>query len=234
MDSAMRNLWIIPLAIVFSAIHASGQDSTKPSLATPEDHSKTTWLVRPCTANETAIGSSPEVIRLFPDERPVFQWCEALDVPWLPNAKVLRFHAAVNVDYSGTAAIIKATSESPIWSIESGEGLVEQPSPNLPNSLDAMNDLLRSAKPVLKNSQLESASILYLFLLGRENRRSHSFFRQPEKQHPLSTADYRGSYQRRGAISVVTLTTLSGVWKLTYSSQRGRLHLDSVVENAGD
>jgi hypothetical protein len=32
----------------------------------------------------------------------------------------------------------------------------------------------------------------------------------------------------------VTLTTLSGVWKLTYSSQRGRLHLDSVVENAGD
>ena len=232
MYGAVRGLWGIPLSIALAVTHASGQDSPKSSLATPEDRYKAKWQVRPCNPKETALGSSPELISLLSGERPVFNWCEALDVPWLPNANILRFHTAVDIDYSYTNTIIKATSESPIWSIGSGEGLVLQPSPNLPNSLGAMNDLLKSAQPVLKDSQLKSASILYLFLLGRENRRG--FFRRPESQHPLTTADYRESDRKNGVIRVVTLTTRSGEWKLTFSSLGGRLHLDSVVENAGD
>src|ERR1700733_4199643 len=69
-------------------------------------------LVRPCTPDESAIGASLEVIRLLADEQPTFSWCEAVDVPWLPNAEILRFHTAIQVDYSSVCTIVKATSES--------------------------------------------------------------------------------------------------------------------------
>jgi hypothetical protein len=169
---------------------------------------------------------------LFSGERPVFNWCEALDVPWLPDASILRFHSAMHVDYAYTVTIIKATNDSPFWSIVSGEGMVKQSSPNLSNSLGAMNDLLRSKRTGLKESQLKSASILYLYLLGRENRQG--FFRRPESQHSLSTADYQETLRKHGDIRDVKLTTRSGEWELTFSSEGGRLHLDSVVEIAGD
>ncbi|MCU1318864.1 MAG: hypothetical protein JWP98_382 [Edaphobacter sp.] len=226
----MRGLWVIPLTIALSVASAYGQGSSKSLLVTPEDRHNAKLLVRPCTPKESAPGSSLEVIRLFSGRRPVFNWCEALDVSWLPNANILRFHTAVDVDYSYTYTIIKAASESPIWLVVFGEGLVAQPSAN--PSLDAMNDLLRSAQPMPNDSQLESASILYLFLVGRENH--HGFFRRPESQHPLSTADYRESYRKNGVIRVVRLTTPSGEWKFTFSLQGQSLHLDSVVDNGGN
>ena len=231
MGHTLRSLCLISLTIVFSIACLDGQDSPTASLTAPVSDSKSELQVRPCTAREFAVGSSQEIADLFSGERPVFNWCEALDVPWLPNANILRFHTAVHVDYSYTDTFIKANSESPFWSILSGEGLVEQSSPNLPNSLGAMNDLLRSTQPALKESQLKSASVIYLFLLGRENRQG--FFRRPESQHSLRTTDYQESYRKRGEIRVVKLTTRSGEWRFTFSSKRGRLCLDSV-DSAGN
>jgi hypothetical protein len=232
MGGKLRFFCLISLAFFVSVACVHGQDSQSASLTPPVNDSKSEWQVRPCTAKEFAVGSSPEIAHLFSGERPVFNWCEALDVPWLPDASILRFHTSIHVDYAYTDTIIKATNESPIWSIVSGEGMVKQSSPNLPNSLGAMNDLLRSMQPGLKESQLKSASILYLFLLGRENRQG--FFRRPEGQHPLNTADYRVTLRKHGDIRDVKLTTRSGEWKLTFSSNRGRLCLDSVVEIAGN
>jgi hypothetical protein len=189
--------------------------------------------VRPCTASENAVGSSPEVIRLLADERPAFSWCEALDVPWLPNAEILRFHTAIHVDYSLVCTIVKATSESPtrlIWA--AGDGLVATPSPGLPNSLDAMNDLLRSAQPALLDSQLGSASIIYLFLIHREIRRS--LFSKPESKYSIGETDYRVRYQKHGKSRIVSLTTRTNDWKLTFSSHKDELHLDSIVQNGGN
>jgi len=153
-----------------------------------------------------------------------------LDVPWLPNAEILRFHTAIHVDYSLICTIIKATAGSPIRLIwAAGEGMVVTPSPSLPNSLDAMNDLLRSAQPALNDSQLGSASILYLFLIHRENRQS--FFSKPASKYPLSEADYRVRYQKHGTSRLVWLTTRTSNWKLTFSPHKDVLHLDSIVQN---
>jgi hypothetical protein len=95
-----------------------------------------------------------------------------------------------------------------------------------------MNDLVGSVQPMPNDSQLESASILYLFLVGRENH--HGFFRRPEGPHPLFTTDYRGRYRKNGVIRVVRLTTPNAEWKFTFSSQEHSLHLDSAVQNPND
>ncbi len=183
-------------------------------------------LVRPCTANESAVGASSEVIRLFADEQPTFSWCEAVDVPWLPNAEILRFHTAIQVDYSSVSTIVKATSASPvrlIWA--AGEGMVSTPSPSLPNNLDAMNSLLKS-EPALEDSQLGSVSVLYLFLIHREIRQS--LFSKPATSYRLAEVDYRICYRKRGTSRLVSLSTRTNNWKLTFSSHKDGLHLDSI------
>jgi hypothetical protein len=182
--------------------------------------------VRPCTANESAVGASSEVIRLFADEQPTFSWCEAVDVPWLPNAEILRFHTAIQVDYSSVCTIVKATSASPvrlIWA--AGEGMVSTPSPSLPNNLDAMNSLLKSV-PALKDSQLGSASVLYLFFIHREIRQS--LFSKPATSYRLAEVDYRIRYRKRGTSRLVSLSTRTNDWKFTFSAHKDGLHLDSI------
>jgi hypothetical protein len=208
------------------------------SIATAQVATSHTSQVRPCTAEESAIGSSQEVLRKLDGERPwsKFNWCEAVDVPWLPDARILRFHTAYHVDYSLTCTFVKATSKSPIRLIAAaGEGFVQLPSPNLPEDLHAINELLRSSQPAFTNSQLGSAGILYLFLIGRENpgrdiriRR----FRKPSGEYPLPEDDYRVRYEEQGKNRIVTLISRSEQWKLTFSSQSDGLHLDSVSEIA--
>ncbi len=209
---------------IFVFVFAASFPST--SFVTAQTATPSGLLVRPCAANESAVGGSSEVIRLLADEQPTFSWCEAADVPWLPNAEILRFHTAIHVDYSSVFTILKATPESPVRLIRAaGEGMVTTPSPNLRNNLDAMNSLLRSA-PALKDSELGSASVLYLFLIHREIRRS--IFSKPATNYPLAEVDYRIRYQRRGRSRLVSLSTRTGNWKLTFSSRKDGLHLDSI------
>jgi hypothetical protein len=189
--------------------------------------------VRPCNAKESAMESSPEVVRLFAGERQVFCWCEAVGASWLPDAEILRFHTGVHIDYSLAFTIVKPTSKSPVRLIAAaGDGMVIKPSPNLRSSISAMNDLLRSAHPPLNDSQLGSASIFYLFLTGRENRQS--LFRRPSSEHTLDETDYQVRYQKHGKKFLATLSTQSGQWKLTFSSDKYGPHLDSVVENGSE
>jgi hypothetical protein len=209
--------------LVLALVFAASFPSTR--FVTAQTAAPSSSLVRPCTANESAVGAS-EVIRLLADEQPTFSWCEAVDVPWLPTAEILRFHTAIHVDYSSVFTIVKATSESPVRLIRAaGEGMVAMPSPSLPNNLDAMNSLLKSA-PALKDSQLGSASVLYLFLIHREIRRS--LFSKPATNYPLAEVDYRIRYQKRGKSRSVSVSTRTGDWKLTFSSSKDGLHLDSI------
>jgi hypothetical protein len=215
----LRSGKTVVLALVFAASFPST------SFVTAQTATLSSSLVRPCTANESAVGAS-EVIRLLADEQPTFSWCEAVDVPWLPTAEILRFHTAIHVDYSSVFTIVKATSESPVRLIRAaGEGMVAMPSPSLPNNLDAMNSLLKSV-PALKDSHLGSASVLYLFLIHREIRRS--FFSKPATNYPLAEVDYRIRYQKRRKSRSVSLSTRTGDWKLTFSSSKDGLHLDSI------
>jgi hypothetical protein len=110
--------------------------------------------------------------------------------------------------------------------------MVSTPSPSLPDSLDAMNDLLRSAQPALNDAQLGLASILYLFLIHREIRQS--FFSKPASKYPLGETDYRVRYQKQGKSRLVYLTTPTSDWKLTFSWHKDELHLDSIGQKGGN
>jgi hypothetical protein len=224
MGANLKAIWLLPVLAIPLALAG---------FVTAQAASSSGLHVRPCNEKESAIESSPEVVRLFAGERPVFSWCEAVDVSWLPNAEILRFHTGIHTDYSLACTIVKATSESPARLIAAaGDGLVAKPSPNLPDSLSAMNDLLRSAHPTLNDSQLGSASIFYLFLTGRENRQS--LFRGPESEHTLDETDYQVRFQKRRKRCLVLLSSQSGKWKFTFSSYKYGLNLDSVVENSSD
>ncbi|MBI3476558.1 MAG: hypothetical protein HY010_12565 [Acidobacteria bacterium] len=147
-------------------------------------------------------------------------------MPWLPNAEMLRFHTAIHVDYSYVCTIVKATSESPVQLIwAAGEGMVSMPSPSLPNNLAVMNSLLKSV-PALHDSQLGSASVLYLFLMHREIRQR--FFSKPAIRYRLAEVDYRIRYRKRGRSRLVSLSTRTNNWRLTFSSHKDGLHLDSI------
>ena len=204
-----------------------------PGSATAQAASSGVSHVRPCNAKESAMESSPEVVRLFAGERRVFSWCEAVDVSWLPDAEILRFHTKVDIDYSLAFTIVRPTSKSPVRLIAAaGDGMVVKPSPNLRNSLSAMNDLLRSGRPTLNDSQLGSVSIFYLFLTGRENRQG--LFRKPSSEHALDETGYQVRYQKHGSGCLVYLGTQSGEWKFTFSSDKYGPHLDSVVANSSE
>src|SRR2546423_12300928 len=115
--------------LVSTLVFAASFPST--SFVTAQTAIPSSSLVRPCTADESTVGGSSEVIRSFADEQPTFNWCEAVDVPWLPNAQLLRFHTAIHVDYSSVWTIVKATSKSQVHLIRAaGEGMVSTPSPS--------------------------------------------------------------------------------------------------------
>jgi len=105
--------------------------------------------------------------------------------------------------------------------------MVATPSPGLPNNIDAMNSLLKSVA-ALKDSQLESASVLYLFLVHRETR--HSLFSKPATNYSLAEADDRIRYQTQGNSRLVRLRTTTSEFRLTFSSHKHGLHLDSIKE----
>ena len=78
----------------------------------------------------------------------------------------------------------------------------------------------------LNDAHLGSASILYLFLIHREIRRS--LFSTPGTNYPLAESDYRIRYQKHGKSRFVWLSTRTNDWKLTFSSHKEGLNLDSI------
>jgi hypothetical protein len=216
---------MITVLAVFSANVAHGTSANPNSMH-----------VRPCTATEFATGSS-EVVAFIKDRgadaKPPFNCCEAVEVDWLPDARLLRLHTAIHVDYAWTYALVQANSQSSESLTGFGEGLVVGTSSNDSNTLRAFNDLLETAQAPLSATRLRSACILYLLLIGREN---HSgFFRRPEPEHTVIEEEYRTTDRRIGDSRIIRLTTRTGLLRFTFSSSiDGKLRLDAVVENDDD
>jgi len=125
--------------------------------------------IRSCNKAEFETSRSDDAKVLFgKDEDPTFRWCEALDLPWLTGAQILRFHTPIDVDYSMTNTFVRANATAKLWLIHSAEGFVAWPNPNLTENLAAFNDLLYAAKPQTGDSQLSEVSNLYLFLLDQK------------------------------------------------------------------
>lgn len=202
-----------------------------PTAAAPIHEVATDLRVRPCTAQESLIGSSEEMARLIrdssPEEKLPLSWCEAIDVRWLPDSLVLRFHTSINVDYAWTYTLIRPARDSSMSLVGFGGGLVV--GTPLVAAKDVFNGLLDNALPQWDQRQLRSACILYLFLLGRENL---PFIRRPEPAHVLRAEDYSLVDRTRGLFRLATLTSRTGSTKFNFSTGNGKLHLNAVTVNA--
>jgi hypothetical protein len=189
--------------------------------------------IRPCTPAEFATGISEEVTRLiasgpnYGDGKPTFVQCEAVDLPWLPNATILRFHTPVDVDYSSTFTFARATPTSRLWLVRSAEGMVGLPSVNEPDNLIVINDLLASADPTPEDSELASISNFYFFLLDHEG--GLVFFFTATVEHASLLKDYEATFNENGNIRLVTLKIDSLWWLFTYSRSKIGVQLNSVV-----
>jgi len=231
------------LAASFSAVRLSDLPSLF-SLTLFADHAgvvaaqpadKSAIRVSPCTATENAMASSPEVAQRFEqqssDNRPAFQWCEAMEVSWLPSAMVLRFHSAIHVDYAYTTTLIRAAPGTRLYVTGFREGLVRRHPPNLTNTISAFNELLDSATGNLDQARIEDACLLYLFIVGRED---HSgMFRRPQEKHNFGRNNYKPSCRIEAGRRVITLHARTSVWRFAFSSHGGKLGLDSISEVGG-
>lgn len=196
-----------------------------------------TLRVRPCTTEEGELASLPEIAHVFneqtADNRPPFPWCEALDVEWLPAATILRFHTAIHTDYAYTYTLLRAKPGDTLFVTQFGEGLVGgNTSRKLPGVVKALNELLNYSAPnsVMK-SHFETACVLFLFLVGRENRTS--LFRRPESKHLVNVSDYKPTLRTIAGQRVVSLRTRTAEWRFTFSLNRAKVNLASVNESSG-
>lgn len=188
---------------------------------------ESTLKIRSCNKAEFATSRSDEAKSLFnKDEDPVFRWCEALDIPWLGSAQILRFHTPVDVDYSMTYTFIRANATARLWLIHSAEGLVVGPDPNLAENLAAFNDLLHAANPRPSDTQLSEVSNIYLFLLEHEMGSAVFIHPQHEKEHLLKL--YKSSLKKRGNQRILSLLEPGGPTRYTYSRTSTGLQLESV------
>lgn len=200
-----------------------------PCGAVASEHPYTIALqVHPCTSSENATASSPEIAKVFDeqsaDNRPPFQWCEGIDVDWLPNATILRFHTAIHVDYAYTYTLLRTKPGEGLSVTQFGEGLVGgNASPNLSDAIKAFNNLINSAQVPLGKAHAESACVLFLFVVGHEDH--NGFFRHPERRRLVKISDYQPTFRTEAGKCVVSLRTRTTTWQFVFSSDKGKLSL---------
>jgi hypothetical protein len=224
---AFRRRWFVGLVFLVSACVAVAADGP--------DRSTAGIRIRPCTVQESAVGNSPSVVRLIheltsDDNSPTFSWCEAAEVSWLPAGRILRFHTPIDVDYAETYTVVQAAADCPIHVIRSGEGMFFQPPPTSSADLGVLNELLASAQPEVRDPELASAAILYLFLVGRENRRG--IYPKPQGPYALGGTEYHAKVLHAGGQTIARLTARGEEWKFMFSRTGKQFHLNFVSENA--
>lgn len=229
--SRMKSLSFRHTILVFQTIVLALGLSTTARLQSQVDHNLDP-RIRTCTEAENQSGYSVDVrfliAKTVPNQvTPIFARCEAVDLPWLPEASILRFHTPFQVDYSETFTFVRTTEGSKLCLIRSGEGMYVEPNPNDPNSLGVLNDLLMGAKPTPDDSALASISNLYLFLLDREGDRLWALL-PPVREYSL-LKDYEATIRNDGSVHRVWLRIGGATRLFSYSRERAELHLDSVL-----
>ena len=97
--------------------------------------------------------------------------CVAASVAWLPSAKILRVHEALDLDNYRTFTVIQGSVSSRVWVIPIEFGMVLYPHvEGNPHNIAAFNDLLHTASRKLGESLLPKLGNLYQFVLGAEQR----------------------------------------------------------------
>lgn len=223
-DAKSASRWVFgALLLVLFCANAAGQ-ATSPS-PRPGD-----LRVRPCTPNEVAFGSSQvdRFLRWHSREALLrrFSRCEAVEVAWFPAATILRLHAAVDPESSLIYTVVRAGENAPVHVMAAGEGLTRASFAGSPADVRTFNQLLRRAPQPFSSSRLESACVLYLFLVGQED----SFRTFPEWEHGIATADY--DPQQRQKDDSVQLTTRRSQWRFVFSRHGGRAQVKAVLMGA--
>jgi hypothetical protein len=131
-------------------------------------------VVRPCSKDEWRIALSPEAKELT--KKPTegiggFLSCEAAVIPFLPDARILRLHTKVDVDWSYTATLLQASTGGSLKLVSSGRGMVAHPKPDSAESISALNFLLRGVKSEPDVETIRELTSLYFFILDNEDER---------------------------------------------------------------
>jgi hypothetical protein len=188
-------------------------------------------IVSPCTDPEWRIVFSDEAKQLTQKQLEYtggFSSCEAVFIPSLEPARILRLHTPTWVDYSYTATILQPKREGHLRLVSSGRGMVTRPQPDAADSIAALNFVLDGANLKADKATIKSISDLYFFILDSER----GVFGVPiaKRQRRLDKYAFK-THVRIGQGSAVT-TYDGNPWQLTFEIRQENIRLATVADRS--
>jgi hypothetical protein len=217
--STLRVLQLMIMGLILVAVHLASAQSVSNSKDI---------IVRPCTPDEFKVSESAEFLAHFKDEKPKFQWCESVEVPWLPDARLLRFHTAIMTDYTRITTVVIANKNANMLFADFGEGMMGHPASQIPQRNAIAQSLMESANPKLQRNDLFTASYLFLFLTGQD--RSYAFFSKRMKCHPLLPLKNEWSEKNEGKYKTIEIKQQFGLTKIFFSRHNDDWRFDGFNE----
>ena len=162
--------------------------------------------------------------------------CEAIAVPWLPSAKIIRLRATIQLDDYRAATLLQASPNSRLWLIPTYFGMIAFPrTEEEPHNLAAFNDLLRVAALKAKDDQLVDLCNLYQSILYMDEWLDPEY--APKTVHDaLQVSDIPFAVEHNAHGITLTHRERSGdsmehnsmVWEFYFTNTPTNTHLTSV------
>jgi len=189
-------------------------------------------IVRPCSNREWTIAFSEEARELTREDLKNFggfSSCEAVALPFLPGATILRLHTPVDVDYSVTASLFRPDEQSPLRHLSRGIGMAAIPNPDEPAAVSAINYLMSKAAVRPDEETLSSVVALELFLIDEEGG---AVFGAPiaSKERPLTEFAHPAKFMLRDT-GPELYVPLEG-WHFKFGVSNGHVQVVSVVRGS--
>jgi len=184
-------------------------------------------VVKPCSNVDWALASGSEAKKLTKkllENTGSFSSCETVAVSFLPDARILRLHTPVQVDYSYTATLLQSKRGDPFVLISSGRGLVVRPQPGNADSISALNGLLHEVKLRGDPKTIRIASELYFFILDGQD--SASPIGPIAKREECLDNDPSRTLVTIGPRSARVI--FEKTWRLEFEIENGMIQLASV------
>jgi hypothetical protein len=251
-DGAKRRVegppyFVFALAVAFAFALTGGAQTThkKLNLNLDEPYNRPHIPTHECRSQDWVLLNKPQAQALLADygyEQNLLWTCEAIDVPWLPSAKIIRLHAAVELDDYRAVTLVQANPNSRVWLIPTYFGMVSFPHTEQdPHNLAAFNDLLRVAALNAKDNQLIDLSNLYQSILHMDEwfDPEHT----PKIVHEATQiSDIAFALQHDAHGTTLTHRERTGdsvsktylVWEFYFTNTSGHTHLTNVSRQTLD
>ncbi|HEV2620443.1 MAG TPA: hypothetical protein VGU23_10955 [Acidobacteriaceae bacterium] len=157
----------LAFASILTAVSQVTRQTAKPIVNRSDNPMRTT--IHKCEDRDWKVFNLAQTRTLLDDygyEYDLPWTCEAISLPWLPSAKIIRLRATIQLDDYREATLLQANASSRVWYIPTYFGMVGFPrNEDNPNNLAAFNDLLRVASFRPNDEQLVDLGDLYQSIL---------------------------------------------------------------------